>query len=33
VPEAGLEPASPFGRWILNPLSLPISPLGPAAEG
>ena len=27
VPEAGLEPAHPRGRGILNPLRLPISPL------
>jgi hypothetical protein len=27
VPEAGLEPAHPCGRGILNPLRLPISPL------
>ena len=27
VPEAGLEPARPRGRGILNPLRLPISPL------
>jgi hypothetical protein len=30
VPEAGLEPASPCGQWILNPSSMPISPLGQA---
>ncbi len=28
VPEAGLEPARPRGRQILNLLCLPISPLG-----
>src|SRR4029453_4165637 len=28
VPEAGLEPARPFGQWILNPSRLPITPLG-----
>jgi hypothetical protein len=28
VPEAGLEPASPFGQWLLRPSSLPVSPLG-----
>jgi hypothetical protein len=28
VPEAGLEPARPFGREILSLLCLPISPLG-----
>lgn len=28
VPEAGLEPASPYGQWILNPSCLPISSLG-----
>tara|TARA_Y100001956_G_scaffold66100_1_gene67473 strand:- start:78 stop:335 length:258 start_codon:yes stop_codon:yes gene_type:complete len=27
VPEAGLEPAHPRGRRILNPLRLPIPPL------
>jgi hypothetical protein len=32
VPEAGLEPARPFGQWILNPSRLPITPLGPAAR-
>ena len=28
VPGAGLEPARPFERGILNPLCLPISPPG-----
>ena len=28
VPEAGLEPAHPYERGILNPLCLPISPPG-----
>ena len=28
VPGAGLEPARPFGRRILNPLRLPIPPPG-----
>ena len=28
VPEAGLEPARYFYRGILNPLCLPIPPLG-----
>ena len=28
VPKAGLEPARPFERGILNPLCLPISPPG-----
>ena len=28
VPRAGLEPAQPKGRGILNPLCLPISPPG-----
>ena len=28
VPEAGLEPAHPYGRGILSPLRLPIPPLG-----
>ncbi len=28
VPEAGLEPARPYDRQILNLLCLPISPLG-----
>ncbi len=27
VPKAGLEPAHPLGRRILNPLRLPIPPL------
>ncbi len=31
VPEAGLEPARPKGRQILNLLCLPISPLGLSA--
>ena len=29
VPGVGLEPTQPFGRGILNPLRLPISPPGP----
>ena len=28
VPGAGLEPARPYDRGILNPLCLPISPPG-----
>lgn len=28
VPGAGLEPAQPYSRGILNPLCLPISPSG-----
>ncbi len=28
VPRAGLEPAQPYSRGILNPLCLPISPPG-----
>lgn len=28
VPGAGLEPARPYERGILNPLCLPISPPG-----
>ena len=33
VPGAGLEPAQPYGRGILSPLRLPISPPGqPKAE-
>jgi hypothetical protein len=28
VPEAGLEPAHSYKRGILNPLCLPIPPLG-----
>ena len=28
VPRAGLEPARPYERGILNPLCLPISPPG-----
>ncbi len=28
VPRAGLEPACPFGRWILSPLRLPFRHLG-----
>ena len=32
VPEAGLEPAHPYGRGILSPLRLPISPLGPPGK-
>lgn len=31
VPEAGLEPARPKERQILNLLCLPISPLGQSA--
>lgn len=31
VPEAGLEPARPKDRQILNLLCLPISPLGQSA--
>lgn len=31
VPEAGLEPARPKDRQILNLLCLPISPLGRSA--
>jgi hypothetical protein len=31
VPEAGLEPARPCDRQILNLLCLPISPLGQSA--
>ncbi len=27
MPEAGVEPARPFGRGILNPLRLPVPPL------
>lgn len=27
VPEAGLEPACPRGRWILSPQRMPVSPL------
>jgi hypothetical protein len=30
VPEAGFEPASPFGRRLLRALSFPVSPLGQA---
>ena len=30
VPKAGLEPAHPFGRGILNPLRLPFRHLGNA---
>ena len=29
VPKAGLEPAHPLGRGILNPLRLPFRHLGP----
>ena len=29
VPEAGLEPAIPYGRRLLKPLCMPISPLRP----
>src|ERR1700730_9596068 len=28
VPEVGLEPTCPCGRWILNPVRLPVPPLG-----
>ena len=28
VPRAGLEPACPYGRWILSPLRLPFRHLG-----
>ena len=28
VPEAGVEPARPYGQRILSPLRLPIPPLG-----
>ena len=28
VPEAGLEPARPYGHWILSPVRLPIPPPG-----
>ncbi len=31
VPGAGVEPAQPYGRGILSPLRLPISPPGPMA--
>ena len=27
VPETGIEPVFPFGRGILSPLRLPVSPL------
>ncbi len=33
VPRAGLEPAQPKGRGILNPLCLPISPPGLESGG
>src|SRR6266545_2505171 len=28
VPEAGFEPACPFGQWLLRPSSKPVPPLG-----
>jgi hypothetical protein len=28
VPEAGFEPARPFGQWILSPSRQPVAPLG-----
>ncbi len=31
VPEAGIEPARYRYRWILSPVRLPVSPLGPIA--
>ena len=33
VPGAGLEPAQPYSRGILNPLCLPISPPGQGVTG
>ncbi len=33
VPRAGLEPAQPYSRGILNPLCLPISPPGLKSGG
>jgi hypothetical protein len=30
VPEVGIEPTCPQGRWILNPVRLPVPPLGHA---
>ena len=33
VPGAGLEPAQPYSRGILNPLCLPISPPGQGITG
>src|SRR5690348_646545 len=32
VPEVGVEPTCPCGRWILNPVRLPIPPLGHSAS-
>ena len=33
VPGAGLEPARPYGHWILSPTCLPIPPPGRTKNG
>ncbi len=33
VPEGGLEPPLPCGKWILNPSRLPIPPLRHSSHG